>query len=471
MDKIKNFFKFEERGTTIRAEIIAGCTTFMAMAYILVVNAGMLSAIDGVSYGAIYIATAISAVAGTILIGLLANLPLAQASGMGLNAFFTYTVVFGLGFTYANALVFVLFDGILFVVLTATGLRKIIFEGIPDCVKKAIPVGIGLFIAFIGFQDSGLVVDNGGTLVGLQSFNLLGDASWGSIMPLCLTIIAVFVIAVLTKKKVKGAILWTMLGTTLAYYLLGFTVSGFYDGFSERFDYSFVQPFKDFGTQSIGQVFAQGFNFDSYLEKHNAAQLIVAFATTALAFCMVDMFDTLGTLYGACKAGGLTIVKEDGKEDIPNANKAMISDAVATCVGAVCGTSTVTTFVESSAGVAAGGRTGFSSVITAALFFVAMFFSPLAQLIPSCAYAPALIYVGYAMMSNVVDINWKDPVIAIPAFFAIVIMPFTYNISYGIAFGLIAYVIISICTGAFKKINISTWVITILFVAMLFLTH
>lgn len=470
---MENFFKLSEHKTNVKTEIVAGITTFMAMAYILMVNPGMFSELGNVSFGAIYIATALSAVVGTILIGLMANLPLALASGMGLNAFFVYTVCFGLGFTYANALIFVLADGVLFVLLTVTGLRRIIFDAIPACVKKAVPAGIGLFIAFLGLQNAGLVVNDASTCVNLASFNILGDATWASIMPLLVTIATVIAIAVLSKKNVNGAILWSILGGTVVYYALGFTIPGFYDGFMDGVSLNPFSAFGEFSTQAFGKVFTEGFDFSEYLavEGHSVSGLVIAFITTALAFCMVDMFDTMGTLYGACRAGDLFIKNEKGEDEVPNMNNAMLSDAIATCVGAVCGTSTVTTFVESSSGVAAGGRTGLSSMVTAALFFVAMFLSPIAALIPASAYAAALIYVGILMIGCVVDIDWKDPEVALPAFFSLTFMPFTYNISYGIAFGLITYIGVKVFGGKAKEINIGTWIITILFALMFLLTH
>ena len=470
---MEKLFKLKENGTTVRTEIIAGITTFMAMAYILMVNPGMFAELGTVSYGAIYIATALSAVVGTVLIGLLANLPLAQASGMGLNAFFVYTVCFGLGFSYANALLFVLVDGLIFILLTVTGLRRIIFDAIPARVKKVIPAGIGLFIAFLGLQDAGIIINSPSTCVTLASFNLIGDATWGSVMPMLITIATLIAIAVLSKKGVKGAILLSILGGGVLYYLLGFTVPGFYDG---RFDGITMNPFTafgEFGTQAFGKIFTEGFDFSAYLsgDGHTVGGLILAFLTTALAFCMVDMFDTMGTLYGACRGGNMLITNDKGEEEVPNMNKAMLADAIATCTGAVCGTSTVTTFVESSAGVAAGGRTGFSAMVTAAMFFIALFLSPIAALIPSCAYAAALIYVGILMMGCVKDIHWDTPSVALPSFLTLAMMPFTYNISYGIAFGLLSHCVIKTFSGEAKEINIGTWVITALFTAMFFLTH
>ena len=465
MDK---FFKITERGSTVKTEVVAGITTFMAMAYILMVNSSMFAELGTVSYNAIYIATAISAVIGTVLIGLLANLPLAQASGMGLNAFFVYTVCFGLGLSYANALVLVLFDGIVFIILTVTGLRTKIFRAIPDSVRIAITAGIGLFIAYIGLQNADLIVSDESTCSALASFNIFnGSATWAGIMPLIVTILALLAIAVMSAKNVKGAIIWGILGGAVLYYILGFTIPGFYDGFTDGLNLNPLSAFAEFGTQSFGKVFTEGFDFSAYLADHSTAALIVLIVTTALAFCLVDMFDTLGTLYGACARGNM--LTETG--DVPNMEKAMLADAIATTTGAVCGTSTVTTFVESSAGVAEGGRTGLTSMVTAGLFVIAMFLSPIAVLIPSCATAAALIYVGVLMMNVVKNIEWTDPSTAVPAFLTIAIMAFAYNISYGIAFGLISYIVIKLFTGKVREINGGTWVIGILFLLMFFLTH
>ena len=466
-------FRITEKGSSIKTEIIAGLTTFLAMAYILVVNSGMFSALEGVSFDAMYVTTALSAVIGTVLIGLMANLPLAQAPGMGLNAFFVYTVCFTLGFTYANALVFVLLDGLIFVILTVTGLRKIIFEAIPSAVKAAIPAGIGLFIAFLGLQDAKLVIPDASTGVTLASFNLFNGTTWDKVMPLIVAVISILLIAVLSHKKVKGSILWGILGGTALYYLLGVTVPGFYNNFGDTFSFNPLKPFAAFGTETFGKVFTQGFDFSAYLAKegNSVGGLVILFITTALAFCMVDMFDTMGTLYGACRGGNLLVEGKNGELEVPNMNKAMLADAVATCTGAVLGTSTVTTFVESSAGVAAGGKTGFTSLITAAAFLLALFFAPLAKLIPAYAYGAALVYVGVLMMGSVKDIDWSDVSVSVPAFLTMAMMPFTYNISYGIAFGLISYLVIKLFSGKVKKIKIGTWIITILFLAMFFLTH
>ncbi len=464
----EKMFHVREAGSTVKTEVLAGVTTFMTMAYILMVNSGMFAELPGVSYNAIYIATAISACIGTVLIGLLANLPLAQASAMGANAFFVYTVCFGLGLSYANALVLVLLDGILFILLTVTGLRKKVFEAIPTSVRVSIPAGVGLFIALIGLKDSGIVVADPSTYVSLASFNLLsGNVAWKDIMPMLVTFSILIAIAVLTCRRVKGAVLWGILGGTALYYLLGFTVPGFYQGFTDNLNFNPLAAFGDFGTQAFGRVFTEGFDFSHYLADHSGVELAVLIATTALAFCLVDMFDTIGTLYGACARGNL--LTEEG--EVPNMDKAMLADAIATACGAVCGTSTVSSYVEASTGIAEGGRTGLAAMVTGALFFVSMFLSPIAKLIPGCATAAALIYVGIMMMNCARNIDWLKTEEAVPAFLTLAMMPMTYNISYGIAFGVISYVLISVFNGKARDVKAGTWVIAALFAVMFFVTH
>ena len=465
-------FKLSENGTTVRTEVIAGLTTFMAMVYILMVNAGMFSDpygtgdLLGVSYGAIYIATALSAIIGTVLIGLLAKLPLAQASGMGLNAFFVYTCVDAMGFTYDNALVFVLIDGVVFVLLTVTGLRKKIFDAIPKAVRVAIPAGIGLFIAFIGAQNAKLVVADSSTGVAMGSMNLL-NKSWGEVMPLIVTIIGLIAIAIMSQKKIKGAIFYGIIGSTILYYLLGLT-TGMYDTLTVSIGNP-LSAFGEWADQSLVKVFTEGFDFSGYLatEGNNVGSLILLLITSSLAFCIVDMFDTLGTLYGACARGNMLTAEGE----VPNMNRAMLADAIATCTGAVCGTSTVTTFVESSAGIAEGGRTGLTSMVVALGFVVAMFLAPIAQLIPSCATATALIYVGVLMMNGVKELDWTNPSVAVPSFLTIAMMVFTYNISFGIGFGIVSYIFINLFTGKAKEITPATYVLGLLFIAMFLFTH
>lgn len=477
VNRVDRFFGITASGSTFKVEVIAGITTFMAMVYILMVNAGMFS-LTGITYGAAYIATAIGAIAGTLLMALLAKMPLAQASGMGVNAFIVFSLVLnGTGLSYANCMVFTLLDGVIFVVLTATGLRKKIFEAIPAGVRHAIPVGIGLFIAFIGMQNAQIIVGNSSTLVTFTSFNVLSGTAFatynagtvGGILPALVAILGVLAIAIMSKKKVKGAILWGILGSAVLYYALaGIGVAAGSEACKSIFaGISFQNPinaFSDWGTQSVGQVFANGFNFAGYTG--TTGGLVLLFVTTALSLCMIDMFDTIGTLYGACAKGNL--LDENG---VPkNMNKMMLADAIGTCVGAVAGTSTVTTFVESSAGVSAGGKTGFTALVTAGCFFVAMFLSPIAQLIPSAATATALIWVGVLMMTSVVKIDWEDPAEAIVAFLTFIVMVLGYSISKGIGIGIIACVLVKLCTGKVKEISIATWILAVIYLATFILT-
>lgn len=464
---MESFFNLKHRNTTIRTEILAGITTFMAMAYILFVNAGMFATLPDVSYEGMYIATAISACVGSLLIGLIANLPLAQASGMGLNAYFVYSVCLGLGFTYANALVMVLFDGIMFIILTATGLRKLLFNAIPTPIKTAISAGIGLFIAYIGLQSAGIIIPDASTASTMSSFNVFsGAANWATIMPMLVSMITILIIAALTSFKKRGAVLIGIVAGTVLYYLGGFTIPGFYDGFAFS-TISTGKAFAAFGKESLFAVFRNGFDFSAYIAAHGQANFVMSLVTTMIAFCIVDMFDTMGTLYGACSRGGL--MNKDG--EVLALDRAMLSDAIATTTGAMFGTSTVTTFVESSAGIAEGGRTGLAAVVTAGLFFISMFFAPIASLIPGAATAAALIYVGALMLMSLKDINWEDAEVAIPAFLTITFMAFSYSISNGIGIGVLSYTVVKMFTGKIREIHGATWVIDVLFLAMFLLSH
>ncbi|MDE7181972.1 MAG: NCS2 family permease [Clostridia bacterium] len=472
--KVDKFFGISKSGSKYKTEIVAGLTTFMAMVYILIVNPGMFSAIPGLSFGASYIATAIGAIVGTMLMAFLARMPLAQASGMGVNAFVVFTlVVYGKGLTYANAMVFTLLDGVIFIILTATGLRKYIFTAIPDEVKKAINVGLGLFIAYIGFQNAGFIVNDDSTLTKLVSFNVLADGfNYSTIIGPIVVLVGVIAIAILAKRNVKGGILWGIIGSTVLYYILAaLGLAGGSEGCKAIFkSITFDNPFdafKDWGNQSVGKVFSEGFNFSDYLAANSAGSLVLLIITTALSLCMLDMFDTLGTLYGACEKGGL--LDKDGNP--LNMNKCMLADAIATSVGAIAGTSTVTTFVESSAGVAAGGKTGFTALVVGLCFLLGMFLSPIARLVPSPATATALVWVGVLMMSSVTKIEWTNPAAALPAFLTIAVMAFGYEISYGIGIGIISSVLVKICTGKIKSISIVTWIIAAFFLATFILTH
>ena len=481
--KVDNWFGITKSGSNYKTEIVAGITTFMAMVYILMVNAGMFEGVIGGEnpYGAAYIATSVGAIVGTFLMAFLARMPLAQASGMGINAFIVFTLLNGTGLTYANSMVFVLIDGVIFLILTLTGLRRKIFEAIPAGVRHAIPVGIGLFIAFIGLQQAGVIVNEESTLTTFVSFNLLNNPEFvtysagtvGGILPAIVALIGVVIIAVLSKKNVKGAILWGLLGSAVLYYVFaGIAVGAGSQGAIDMFNnVSMSNPlsaFEAWGKDSVGVVFYEGFNFDQYLSTgtNNGGSLAVVLITSALSLCMIDMFDTIGTLYGACSKGNL--LDKDGTPI--RMEKMMLSDAIATCTGAIAGTSTVTTFVESSSGVVAGGRTGFTSFITGVCFIVAMFLSPIAQLIPRSATATALIWVGVLMMSSVTKVDWNDASEAIVAFMTFITMLLGYSISKGIGMGIITYIVIQICTGKIKKISIPTWIIGIIFLATFLLT-
>ena len=476
--KVDNWFGITKSGSNYRTEIVAGLTTFMAMVYILMVNAGMFASVipdSTYGYGAAYIATAIGAIVGTLLMAFFAKMPLAQASGMGINAFIVYTLLdVATGLTYANCMVFVLLDGVIFLLLTVTGLRRKIFEAIPAAVRHAVPVGIGMFIAFIGMQQAGVIVDSS-TLTGFVSLNVLGSpfmtyeaGTVGGMLPAIVAILGVIAIAILSKKNVKGAILWGLLGSAVLYYVLagiayGANVAAAATMFEEI---SIESPFKAFaawGKDSVGAVFYEGFDFSKYLgtEGNNAGTLVVVLLTSALSLCMIDMFDTIGTLYGACSKGNL--LDENGTPI--RMEKMMLADAIATCTGAIAGTSTVTTFVESSSGVAAGGRTGFTALVTGLCFIVAMFLSPIAQLIPRCATATALIWVGVLMMTSVTKIDWSDAAEAIVGFMTFMVMLLGYSISKGIGMGIITFILVKLFTGKVKEVSIATWVIGALFLA------
>lgn len=487
--KVDEWFGITRSGSRYRTEIVAGVTTFMAMVYILMVNADMFKPVIEMSgstngYGAAYIATALGAIVGTLLMAFLARMPLAQASGMGINAFIVYTLILGgTGLTYANCMVFTLLDGVIFLILTTTGLRRKIFEAIPAGVRHAIPVGIGLFIAFIGMQQAGIIVSSESTLTTFVSFNVLGDTGfftydasknvYGGMLPAIIAILGVFAIAILSKKKVKGAVLWGILGSAVLYYgLAGIAYACGVDAAETLFgSISISNPFDAFaawGKDSAGAVFYEGFDFSQYLgiPGNNGGSLAVVLITSALSLCMIDMFDTIGTLYGACSKGNLL----DHNGTPIRMERMMLADAIATCTGAIAGTSTVTTFVESSSGIVAGGKTGFTALITGLCFIVAMFLSPIAQLIPRSATATALIWVGVLMMTSVVKVDWEDAADAIVAFMTLIVMVLGYSISKGIGAGIITYIIISIFTGKIKKISVATWVIGVIFLATFLLT-
>lgn len=419
------FFRLKERGTTVRKEIIAGCTTFLAMAYILAVNPSLLSQ-AGMNAASVFTATAVSAGIATLVMAFVANLPLALAPGMGLNAFFTFTVVLGMGYRWQTALTAVFFEGILFIILSIFKVRTILIKAIPANLKKAVAVGIGLFITLIGLSDGGIVSSSTGTIIGFVP--LKGTA--------LVAIIGLIATIILFALKVPGAIILGMIFTTIVGIPFGVT----------KIPEGFV-PFSLPARPHFWQ-----FDFTNILT--------LKFFTVFFTFLFVDIFDTIGTLMGVAEQSNLK--NADG--DIKNVNQALFADAVGTVAGAVLGTSTVTTFVESTAGVAEGGRTGLTSVTTAALMFLALFLSPLFLLVPSAASAPALIIVGYLMMTNVTKIEFGDLSEGIPAFITIISMPFSYSIATGISWGIMSYVICKVATRKLNEISIVTWVLFAIFV-------
>ena len=436
---MENFFKLKERGTTVSREIIAGLTTFLAMAYILAVNPGMLSA-AGMSARAVFTATAVSAAIATLVMAFVANLPVALAPGMGLNAFFTFTVVIGMGCTWQLALTAVLIEGIIFIILSLCGIREAIVKSIPDNLKKAVAVGIGLFIAIIGLSNAGIVTSQAGTIISFVTFKMENAAALLAIIGLIITII-------LYTLKVPGAILIGIVITTLIGIPMGVT--------------KIPEGFKAVSAPDAPYFFA--FDWKGICMGANGFSIAVLgkFIVILITFLFTDLFDTIGTLLGVAEQGNL----KDKDGNVLNAKGALIADSVGTVVGACLGTSTVTSYVESSAGVGAGGRTGLASVVTAVLFLVSLLFSQVFLLIPAAATAPALIFVGYWMMKSVVDIKFDDSTEGIPAFVTIISMPFAYSISKGIMYGIITYVITKLCAKKAKDIPVVTWILAVIFLA------
>lgn len=451
---LERFFKLEDNNTTVRTEVIAGLTTFMTMAYILAVNPNILGD-AGMNPNAVMIATALASFVGTLLMALLANYPFALAPGMGLNAYFAYSVVIGMGYSWEIALFAVFVEGVIFIVLSLTNVREAIFNAIPATLKAAVSVGIGLFIAFIGLQDAKLIVANSSTLVSYQTFKGENFHSIG--IGAILALIGILITAVLLAKNVKGGILIGILAT----WVLGIICEliGIY------------VPNPDAGMYSTIPAGIISLDFSSFGETFGAVFTKVDFSSVRIgdfivimfSFLFVDLFDTLGTLIGVSSKADM--LDKDGK--LPRIKPALLSDAIATCVGAVFGTSTTTTYVESASGVTAGGRTGLTSLVTGGLFLLSVIFSPLFLSIPSFAIAPALVIVGFYMMGSVAKIDFTDMSDAIPAFLCIIAMPLAYSISEGIAIGVISWTLINLITGKAKekKISILMYILTVLFIA------
>ena len=449
---MEKLFHLKENHTDVKTEVMAGITTFMTMAYILAVNPNILSA-AGMDAKAVLIATSLAAFVGTMLMAFLANYPFALAPGMGLNAYFAYTVVLSMGYSWQMALLAVFVEGIVFIVLSLTNVREAIFNAIPLTLKSAVSVGIGLFVAFVGLQNAKLIVNSDSTLLTYQHFK--GETFHSVGIGALLTLVGVLLIAVMLIKNVKGAILYGIILT----WVLGIIceLTGIYVPDAEAGMYSVIPTaFVSFDFSSLGNTFGQVFNLD--FTNFNIGNFIVVM----FAFLFVDLFDTLGTLIGV--ASKADMLDEEGK--LPRIKGALLADAIATSAGAVLGTSTTTTFVESASGVTEGGRTGLTSMTTGVLFLLATIFSPLFLTIPSFATAPALIIVGFYMMGSAVKIDFNDPSEGIPAFLTVLAMPTAYSISEGIAIGVISWTIINVVTGKAKEKKISPlmYVLTVLFI-------
>lgn len=421
----EKFYQLKANGTTVKTEILAGITTFLTMAYILAVNPNILAA-AGMDQSALFTATAVASIVGTLAMALLAKLPFAQAPGMGMNAFFAFTVVLGMGYSWQFALTAILIEGIIFFIMNVLNIREAIVNAIPKTLKHAISAGIGLFIAFIGLQNAGIVINNDATLV------QMGDITKGGAL---LAVIGLVVTSVLLIRKVKGALLIGILATAVIGIPMGIT----HFGGIMSMPPSPAPLFFKFD-------FSQVFTFD---------MLIVTFT-----FLFVDVFDTVGTLIGVCSKANML----DSKGQIPNVKKAFYADAIGTTAGAVFGTSAVTTYVESAAGVSEGGRTGMTALVTAACFVLALFFAPLFLSIPGAATAPVLILVGLMMLSPIKDIDLDDYAESVPAFICIIAMPLMYSIAEGIALGLIAYVLLNMISGKIKKVSVAMYILAILFI-------
>ena len=453
---LEKVFKLSENKTDAKTEILAGITTFMTMAYILAVNPSILSA-TGMDSGAVFTATALAAFIGTLLMAIFANYPFALAPGMGLNAYFAYTVVLGMGYSWEYALTAVFAEGIIFILLSATNVREAIFNAIPQNLKAAVSVGIGLFIAFIGLQNAKIVI-GGSTLLQLFSVDKYNEvngvsASFNDVgITVLLAIIGIIVTGILVIKNIKGNILWGILITWLLGIICQFT--GLY------------VPNADLGFYSLLPNFSNGLSIPSlspiFCKLDFSGIFSLNFIVILFAFLFVDLFDTIGTLIGVSAKADM--LDENGK--LPRIKGALMADAVATTVGAVIGTSTTTTFVESASGVSEGGRTGLTSVTTAILFGLSLFLSPIFLAIPSFATAPALVIVGLYMLTNVTNIDFNDMSEAIPCYVCIIAMPFFYSISEGISMGVITYVALNLITGKAKekKVSMLMYVLAVLFI-------
>ena len=465
---IGRIFKLKRNRTTVKTEVVAGLTTFMTMAYILAVNPNILS-LAGIQRGGVFVATAIAAVVGTLLMAFMSNYPFVLAPGMGLNAFLTFGVVLGMGYSWQFALLAVFVEGLVFLALSLTPVREGIFNAIPLTLKRAVAAGIGLFICLIAMKTAGIIVDNSATLISLVKFRDVPFHTAGicAVLALAGTLFTAFLLV----KGFKGSILFGILftwGLGMLAQVCGVYVpdpaGGFFSLYPDFSIKGLAQNFSEFGN-----TFGALFNSEGWTHTQNGVVVksgwslikTLDFFVVMFAFFFVDLFDTLGTLIGVSMKGGFL----DKQGRLPRISGALCADSIATSVGAVFCTSTTTPFVESASGVLAGGKTGLTAVTSAALFALAIIFAPVFLAIPGFATAPALIIVGYMMLSSCADVNWGDAGEAVPAFLAVAAMPFTYSISDGIMFGVIAYTVINGCAGNFKRIHWIMYILTALFVA------
>ena len=452
------FFGISQSHSSVKTEVLAGITTFITIAYILILNPQILSdpylimgdaAMAQKIANGVFIGTCIGAFIGTILCALYARVTFAQAPGMGLNAFFAYTVVLGMGYTYGQALVIVFISGIFFIVITAIGLREAIIRSIPDAVKTAITPGIGLFITIIGLKNAGIVISNPATLVSLVDFSKWrSGADMVLINGALVALVGLVIMGILHARKVKGSILLGIIAATLIGIPLGIT-------HLSNLDMNLGVKFQDFAEVSFLKM-----DFAGLFAGTNFVETLFTVTMLVISFSLVNMFDSIGTLLGAAKQSGM--IDENG--EVIRMKQALMSDAVSTLAGAMVGTSTVTTVVESSAGIAEGGRTGMTSLVTALMFLGAILFAPIVSIVPAAATAPALIFVGILMLGNIRDVDFSDMSNALPAFCTIVFMPFTYSIANGVAFGLITYCLMNLMTGRRREVKALTLMISFVFV-------
>ena len=451
---LENVFHLKENHTDVKTEIMAGITTFMTMAYILAVNPNILSA-SGMDSEAVLIATALASFVGTALMALLANYPFALAPGMGLNAYFSYTVVLTMGYSWQLALMAVFVEGIIFIALSLTNVREGIFNAIPMTLKSAVSVGIGLFVAFVGLQNAKLIVNSDSTLVTYQHFK--GETFHSVGVGAILALIGVAITAILLVKRVKGGILYGILIT----WVLGILceVTGIYVPNADAGMYSVIPTaFVSFDFSALGKTFGQVFKTDF------SGVGILNFFAVMFSFLFVDLFDTLGTLIGV--ASKADMLDEDGK--LPRIKGALMADSIATCAGAVLGTSTTTTFVESASGVTEGGRTGLTSLTAAFMFLACMFIAPVAAVIPAAATSSALIYVGILMLQGLKNVDFDDLDQVVPVFLMLLAMPISGSIGHGIGIAMISYTVIKVFSGRAKEVSILTYVISLLFIIKFF---